>query len=297
MPAALKTWLDAGNQAKYWSDLITLTLADGVTVYRWHSGDTSVVYLGNTYWQAGVNAPAARRGQYNQGCRGTIDTMDVQLLEDQGDTKYLINGKALPLLAAQGFFDGGARLQIDYLLGPDLQTALFWGPIPKLFEGRIAGLDPAGSGVTLRAKSEIEALNILLPKFPLQPQCGNAVYDANCGLSRAAFTLTGTASGVPTKTTIPTASGALTAKAAGYFELGVLSFTSGPNAGSRRAVQLWTANTFTVSLPFNSTPAAGDAISVYPGCDRSKLQCGPAKFTNLPQYRGFPHIPAPEAGA
>jgi len=150
--------------------------------------------------------------------------------------------------------------------------------------------------LVLRVKSSLNELNQVLPKFLIQPACGYAVYDVNCGLSRAAFTLTGTASGVPTTTTVPTATAGLTAKAAGYFDLGVLAFTSGTLNGTRRSIQSWAGNVFTLGIPLPSAPAAGDGLSVYPGCHRTKADCGPAKFNNLVAFRGYPHVPSPEAG-
>jgi hypothetical protein len=177
--------------------------------------------------------------------------------------------------ANDGYFDD-ARVQIDHLVGNDPAHAISLGPVKAWWEGKVAGVDPAPDVVRLGLASDLEMLGITqLPKFLYGPACMHAVYDANCTLSKAAFTLTGTASGVPTTTTVPTASGALTAKAAGYFNLGVLVFTSGALTGVRRAVRDWSSNTFTLYLPLPSAPAAGDAISVYPGCARTKLDCGP----------------------
>ena len=37
--------------------------------------------------------------------------------------------------------------------------------------------------------------------------------------------------------------------------------------------------------------AAGMAVSIFPGCDRTTGANGCAKFGNLPNYGGFPHFP------
>jgi uncharacterized phage protein (TIGR02218 family) len=294
-PGGLVTFL-ANNRAAYRADLIKLTLLDA-TVYRWTTAEMPLVVGGNTFQPAGANGPLVKRGPYSQSARLTIDTLDLTLTGGS----FTINGKSLSLLATQGYFDG-ARIQVDHLIGSDLPSAVAYGPIPSFFEGRIAGMDPDGPALILRAKSELESLNILLPKFPLQPMCGNAVYDASCGLNRATFTVSGAAaSGTLTTLQVQTTNATIIAKANGYYNLGVLKFTSGTLSGSRRAVQGFTVSggtaTFTLALPFASAPIAADQFSVYPGCDRSKLQCGAAKFNNLPQFRGYPHIPAAESGA
>lgn len=294
-PAALKTFLD-NNRASWRGDLVKLTLLDG-TVYRWTTAEMKLTVGGFDFLPPGALAPLVKRGPYSQSARLTIDTLDLTVTGGS----FTINSKALPLLATQGYFDG-ARIQVDHLIGADLPSAGVYGPIPSFFEGRVAGMDPDGPALILRAKSELESLNILLPKFPLQPMCGNAVYDASCGLNRAAFTVSGAAaSGTLTTLQVQTTNATIIAKATGYYNLGVLRFTTGALTGSRRAVQGFTVSggtaTFTLALPFASAPIAADQFSVYPGCDRSKLQCGAAKFNNLPQFRGYPHIPAAESGA
>jgi len=292
-PAALKTWLAANNVA-WRADLVTIVLSDGVTKYRWTTADGNIAYGGNLFYAAGPNGPLVKRSAYNCAARLVIDTLDLELVGGG----YTIAGSALPLLGAQGYFDG-ARVQIDHAIGSDPNAAIAGtggGVIPSFFEGRIAGVEPKAMSLRMRLKSELVALNQLLPRFLLQHQCGNAVYDANCTMSRATFTLTGAASGVPTTTTVPTTTAALTAKASGYFNLGVLRFTQGPNNGLARAVQNWDGTTFTLALPFPSAPLAGNTFTVYPGCDRSKGRCLTV-FNNLAHYRGFPHMPSPEAGS
>jgi uncharacterized phage protein (TIGR02218 family) len=210
----------------------------------------------------------------------------------------LLSGQTVVRRANDGYFDD-ARVQIDHLVGNDPAHAISLGPVKAWWEGKVAGVDPAPDVVRLGLASDLEMLGITqLPKFLYGPACMHAVYDANCTLNKATFTLTGTASGVPTTTTVPTASVALTAKAAGYFNLGVLVFTSGALTGVRRAVRDWSSNTFTLYLPLPSAPAAGDAISVYPGCARTKLDCGPTgsggKFNNLVNFRGFVNVPIGE---
>jgi hypothetical protein len=106
---------------------------------------------------------------------------------------------------------------------------------------------------------------------------------------------------------IASTTAAVIARPNSYYNLGVLAFTSGALSGSRRAVKTFTVSggtaTITLTLPFTVAPAAADAFSIYPGCDRSRAACAnnnaairPA-FNNLSHYRGFPHIPAPESGA
>jgi uncharacterized phage protein (TIGR02218 family) len=289
-PAPLIAFLAANRQAVR-ADLITVTLVDGTTKYRWTTAPYDLTVSAVTYSSArGAAGPLITRAGYRQSGRLAVDTLDVVL----DGTGFTIGGRTLGALAVSGYFDG-ARIQIDHLVMAS-PGDISLGPLVSMFEGRV-NAEPRGRDVVLRCTSELIALNVMTPQFVIAPKCGNQVYDANCALSKAGFTLAGTVSGSTTKT-ITTASAALTAKAAGYFVLGTLSFTSGALAGVKRAVSAWTGTVFTLSIPLASTPANGDAFTVYPGCDGKRATCADAtKFNNLTHYRGYPHAPAAEGGS
>jgi uncharacterized phage protein (TIGR02218 family) len=282
-PVALTNFLNAGGVPGFRADLFTLTLLSG-TVYRWTTADANITIGPNTWLSDGT---VLSRGRIRQTARLEIDVLEVLL----GSVAQL-GGKSIALNAIQGVFDE-ARLQLDHLVGA-FPGDVSLGPVLGWFEGRVAGVEPQGLQTRMMVQSDIATLNQPLPRFVWSLACSNAVYDPNCGLNKATFTLSGAASGVPTKTTVPTTTAALTAKAAGYFNLGVLAFTSGVNNGVRRAVQGWAGNTFTLGLPLPASPAGGDTFTVYPGCPRTTAACS-GTFNNLVNIRGFPHTPAPEA--
>jgi uncharacterized phage protein (TIGR02218 family) len=282
-PPQVVSYLNANNVA-WLADIYTVTLLSGA-VYRWTTADFDIVWNGNAYL---ANGAVLGRGNAHTEVKLKIDSTDIEL-----SGLVQLGGTAIALLAIQGAFDE-ARVQVDHFVGPDARTAIGWGPIQKWWEGRVAGIDPRSHRVRVAVESELGALNKMLPGFTFQAQCGNIVYDANCTLAKAPLTLTGTVSGSPTVSAIPTATAAVTAKAAGYFNLGVLAFTSGALSGVRRSIKNWDGTTFTPYRPFPSAPAAGDAFSVFPGCRRDKASCN--AFGNLVNFRGFPHIPIPEGG-
>ena len=84
------------------------------------------------------------------------------------------------------------------------------------------------------------------------------------------------------------------AQPVGYFDLGQITFTSGPNVGATRMVSEYEAGgTFTWSVPLRFNVLAGDQFDVVPGCNKTTDVCS-LKFGNLTQYRGFPNIPQPQ---
>lgn len=283
-PSGVATFV-ATNNVGFRADLYTITLSNG-TVYRWTTCDIDLPVGGKTWLATGA---VLARSNLRSTSRLEVDTLEVQLAG-----AFKLGGLSIALRAVQGYFDG-ARLQIDHLVGPDLPGALALGPVLAWYEGAVAAVDPGVPVVRMQVQSELAALNQQLPRFLWQPACGNAVYDPNCGIAKAAFTLAGTASGTPTKTSIPTASAALLAKAAGYFDLGVLAWTSGALAGVKRQIRSWDGTAFTPAIPLPSAPRAGDSFTVYPGCARTKADCD-SKFSNLVNFRGFPSIPTTEGG-
>lgn len=86
--------------------------------------------------------------------------------------------------------------------------------------------------------------------------------------------------------------------AAGWFSGGTVEWTSGSNSGRRAEVMLHELANGAVSLVLLETPvrplAFGDAFILRAGCDKRLATCH-AKFANVANFRGFPHIPGQDA--
>jgi uncharacterized phage protein (TIGR02218 family) len=299
-PTALKDFLDglaSDVDAKaFLADLVTITPRSG-TVYRWTTAAFDLTTGGHTFYAGGGgSSPLVRRQSSKRSSKLEVGTFDLWL-----GGPFTIGGLQLGSLVNTGFFDG-ASIQVDRCVMP-APADLSLGIIDSWFAGTVAGADPDGVNAILHCKDFLELLNRPLPRFAIRPECGNVVYDANCALSRAAYTLTGSVDSATTSA-ISTLTAGIVAHVGGYFDLGVLQMTSGSLNGQRRAVAQYVhptsppdqPGTFYLSLPFAATPAGGDAFSVYPGCSRTRYVCANT-FANLAHYRGFPHLPAPDSGS
>jgi len=83
--------------------------------------------------------------------------------------------------------------------------------------------------------------------------------------------------------------------AEGHFRLGHLRFDGGLLAGRRLAIEESGASmgglvTLRLWLPLEARPAAGDAVTLTVGCDKSFATCR-TRFGNSLNFRGFPHMP------
>lgn len=80
-------------------------------------------------------------------------------------------------------------------------------------------------------------------------------------------------------------------QAEGWFSGGKLVFTSGENAGFAVEIRSHGADGAVALWQRAPRPVApGDAVTLTPGCDKSFGTCR-AKFGNVVNFRGFPHMP------
>lgn len=148
--------------------------------------------------------------------------------------------------------------------------------------------------------AEVRSLSHLLGQTigrTYQSTCDAAVGDGRCkvNLELSTFKGTGTVGSLSDVRTF-TAPG-IEGFAAGWFEAGLLTWTSGANAGRVAEVAIHTLSGGTATLTMLDVPirdiAPGDGFTVKAGCDKSTATCA-AKFSNTENFRGFPTIPPQE---
>lgn len=131
-----------------------------------------------------------------------------------------------------------------------------------------------------------------------QASCDAALGDGRCGVNLAASAYKGSGAIIDVlRDRAFTASG-LGTFAAGWFTFGLVEWTSGANAGRRIEVLFHDLFDGVAILTLLEAPvrpiAATDAFVVLAGCDKRIATCG-AKFANVANFRGFPHIPGQDA--
>jgi uncharacterized phage protein (TIGR02218 family) len=127
-----------------------------------------------------------------------------------------------------------------------------------------------------------------------QHACDAELGDVRCGvdLEGPAFRASGSVTAVTGDRSF-TASG-LGGFAAGWFTLGRLTWTSGPNAGRLAEVASHEIAGGVRRLTLLEAPvrsiAEGHAFVVRAGCDK-RLETCRDRFANVASFRGFPHVP------
>ena len=261
------------------ADLYTFTLSGGSVLRYTDAQLTQSDESGNAYLPLNIERSGIR------SVRGVeVDSLKVTI---GANASVQINGVPLLAFIANGGFDGSTVLlkrafKADWNL--PLQGTLI------LFGGRFGQVSEASrTRVQFAVNSWLELLNQQMPRNLFGVDCLHTLFDSGCGLSRAAFTLAGTAQAGSTSTVVQGSASA----ANGVYDLGTLTFTSGVNAGVKRTIKRQVGGVITLLPDLPATPAAGDAYQITQGCDRAMGTCS-AKFNNLARFRGFPFIPTAE---
>lgn len=227
--------------------------------------------------------PLIKRGQIRSVIGVEVDTLDLTLM---CNSDVQVANVPLSQFARMGGFDG-ARVQLDRYFSASWQSAAC-GSL-NLFTGRVGPVSVSGTEVKMTVNSDLELLNIKMPRNIYIAQCIHTLYGPGCGLAAAAFTVTGNttanSSTLLVNCNLP--------QAAGYFNLGTIKYTSGPNAGVMRSVKAHTSGVIVPSFPFPYTPVAGDLFQAKPGCDKQAATCN-TKFSNTANLRAYEFIPSPE---
>ena len=117
--------------------------------------------------------------------------------------------------------------------------------------------------------------------------CDADLGDARCQISLSGFTVSASVSTVTDGAHFTAA--ALT-QADGYFDAGLITFTSGANAGRKMEVKTFTTGVVNLQQPMPFALAVDDTFSIHAGCDKSLATCRD-RFNNVINFRGFPYIP------
>ena len=243
-----------------------LELKDG-TVMGFTEHDEPIVYDGVTYDPAGFTPTT-----FESSSDMSVDGMDIQ-----------------------GFIDSEAITEADIAAGRYDRADVYcfkinWSDpsqgILKLPRGWIGEINRSDKLFVAEVRSLTQALQQKIGREYVGT-CWANLGDSDCKVDLSAITVTGTVDSVSSLYQFTDTS---RAEAADWFRYGLLTFTSGNNAGRSMEVKDFDGSTFTLFEAMPEAIAAGDAYEVYPGCDKSLSTCRD-KFNNVVNNRSFPYIP------
>jgi uncharacterized phage protein (TIGR02218 family) len=282
---AVKAILSTGQ---FWmADLLTITPVYGSVIYITNA-DTDLSVNGHTFIHNGL---IFERGATALKIGLEVDTMALTLKAGQS---VLLNGIPAMQTISNGYLDG-ASVRLDRAVSPSQGQAItgtFW-----MFSGHVADMTVTALQASMTVKSWLDLLNVQYPKNVFAPPCQNMLFDSSCGLLASAYRVSGAAlSGSLASSVIVSRPGGVS----GYFDLGTLAFTSGPNAGQtlmiRSSIQSGSNVTIVPVIPFLHDPGIGDTLTLLPGCDKAAATCT-GKFSNTVHFKGCSGMASTNWGA
>lgn len=275
LSAALQAHLDEGTTTLCWCWKITRR--DGV-VLGFTDHDNLLAFDGVDYEpESGFAASEIRAGS-----ELNVDSQDAQgvLSSDRITEADIIDGR---------YDDADVEVWRVNWSSVGQRVLLRRGAIGEVRRGKLA--------FTAEMRSMAHVLDQATGRT-YQYTCDAALGDARCGvnLSDPAFSGGGqVTSMMRDRAFIVSGLGGFDGS---WFDHGVLTWTSGPNAGRRAEVMLHGKSGSVVSLSLLEAPvhaiAPGQTFTIVAGCDKQHTTCA-AKFANILNFRGFPHIPGQDS--
>jgi uncharacterized phage protein (TIGR02218 family) len=271
----LQAHLDAGTTTLSWCWRITR--ADG-GVFGFTDHDRTLYLIGTEFEpESGLTASEVRSGSDL-----SVDAQDAQgvLTSDRITETDILDGR----------WDN-AEVELWRVNWADTSQRVLMrrGVIGQIRRGRLA--------FVAEMRSQAHVLGQTVGRM-FQATCDATLGDARCRVNLDAPSFKGTGSVIDMlRDRAFTASG-LGGFAAGWFAFGTVTWTSGVNAGRQAEVLTHDLVDGIAILTLLEAPVRpigeGDAFIIRAGCDKRIATCH-AKFANVANFRGFPHIPGQDA--
>lgn len=304
MPSSLITFLQANPNCMK-ADLFVISLPNSQTIYATDGQWDITVPSGTGGWAGSTTTfYATKYGRWNRGAITSeagfslsSNSMDLTCVP-QPSVTYPSLTMGMLAGAFNGLFDKAkvcvytAYMTTYGSMSAGIETK-FLGFIDKIKE-----IDRAH--VQFECQDYLYLLNQKVPARIVQSGCQWGFCDANCTLSAATYTATFTAKTGSTTSTLTPAT-AFT-RAAGYFSQGVVTCTSGGNAGLSQTVKLHdSSGNLEMTRPWLLPVSAGDGFSVIAGCSKTAQACATrltaagSPVNNSAHFSGAPAVPQPIA--
>ncbi|VAX45445.1 Uncharacterised protein [Acinetobacter calcoaceticus] len=263
------------------ADLYTITTIQGIE-YRYTSYDVNLIVQGKEFRADG---PVISRDGISLSLGIEVDNLSITI-ETNESTKF----GDVPV--AQAFHNGildGARFKLERIFMDMYTPTDTSAGTLVLFEGRIVEPELDRYEINASVVSDVDNLKLQMPRNLYTPGCLNTLFDSACGLLNSDFAIN-TTIGV---NSTPNRIICELSQPQGWFTQGVVEFLEGANIGIKRTVRLHEAGALLLTLPLLDMPEIGEAIRVYPGCDK-RLDTCTNRFNNRARFRGAPFVPVPE---
>lgn len=268
-----------------WAQTWTITRVDG-TVFAFTSLDRPLTFRGAVHTPCASLSATATEQSTTIGSNGNMELLGI--IADSGISEQELYN---------GLFD---HASFEIWMVPWLNHG---GETPfRLMAGTTGTMSHGVEGFKFEVLTGSANLRQrgLMEVFTASCRYGfGSTLDSRCPVDLAAITVTGSA----TTTAVPAASNSSTRRvlidssrieAAGFFDLGILTFTGGANAGASSEIKRFENGVFILWSPLLYAIEVGDSYSATPGCNKSPDDH--LRFNaDMIDFGGFPDVPGSDS--
>lgn len=241
-------------------------------VFGFTDNSRDVVYSGTTYEAATGHTPSSIKTTSDLG----VDNLEVQsILDSSTITEADIQA---------GLWDYATVeiMVVNYLSLADGHMTLRKGWLGNVKTGR--------ANFVAELRGMMQPLQQTIGRV-YTPACDAALGDVRCGVTLGSYTVTGS---VTTATSGRVFTDSARTEVNDYFAGGLITWTNGDNDTYQMEVKSSTsAGVITLQQAMPNDTTIGDTYSLSAGCNKLLSTCL-AKFNNVVNFRGFPHVPGPD---
>ena len=231
--------------------------------WRYTSGDVAVVYGGETYLPATITRKST---VYDEKLE--VNTLTVQFSS--------VTDPALEFIAV-------TPTDLVWISVHKLHRDMLVEETTNVFIGQIKSMSFQGSDVQAKCVGFEHFLKQIVPRYRYGPGCQHTLFSSRCSLTASNYAVTIQLDEVSDDGMTLTSTG-FGEYPDDYFTLGYFDFGIYSRMFTYHIEDVVKLRYFIVSLE------AGDIITAYPGCDKTRATCI-SKFNNLNNNLSFPNIP------
>lgn len=271
LPSGLQAHLDSGTTTLSWCWKITRS--DG-QIFGFTDHDLVLAFAGTRFEPESGFMPSEIRAAQDF----SVDAQDVEgaLTSDRITETDILDGR---------WDNAGVEVWRANWASTDQRVLMRRGNLGDIRRGR--------TSFVAEVRSLAHWLNQTVGRT-YQFSCDADLGDARCGVDLSSPLRS--AAGTVAATTGDRAfeAVALADFATDVFSMGIVSWTTGANAGRKAEIARFSSGTITLFEAPVRPIGVGDGFVVTAGCDKQLATCS-AKFANSVNFRGFPHMPGEDA--
>lgn len=162
----------------------------------------------------------------------------------------------------------------------------------NIFTGYIKSIDIYDNIFVAKVVNILEHINNKITET-YSELCRCSFCDSRCTLNKNNYKTSGTVNSTINCKNFSTTTESILNKSNGYYNNGIIEFTSGLNNGCQNEIKYYSDGNFILKYPMPSQISINDTFNAYKNCDKHFKTCIET-YNNAKNFRGEPNLPRSE---